>query len=66
MPAGMGGIEAVRLGSVLAFIAYLFAGIRLARQFGNGTLRLCFIAASVNFPVHHEPVIRLADDPASA
>ena len=23
----------------------------------------CFIAASVNFPVHHEPVIRLADDP---
>ena len=40
-----GGIEAVRLGSVLAFIAYLFAGIRLARQFGNGTLRLCFIAA---------------------
>ena len=28
--------------------------------------RLCFIAASVNFPVHHEPVIRLADDPASA
>ncbi|MBN9141719.1 MAG: OsmC family protein [Micrococcales bacterium] len=26
----------------------------------------CFIAASVNFPVHHEPVIRLADDPASS
>ncbi|HLU64601.1 MAG TPA: OsmC family protein [Protaetiibacter sp.] len=25
--------------------------------------RKCFIAASVNFPVHHEPVIRLADDP---
>ncbi|AYF98843.1 OsmC family protein [Protaetiibacter intestinalis] len=24
---------------------------------------LCFIAASVNFPVHHEPTIRLADDP---
>lgn len=23
----------------------------------------CFIAASVNFPVHHEPVVRLADDP---
>lgn len=23
----------------------------------------CFIAASVNFPVRHEPVIRLADDP---
>jgi organic hydroperoxide reductase OsmC/OhrA len=23
----------------------------------------CFIAASMNFPVHHEPVIRLADDP---
>lgn len=25
--------------------------------------RKCFIAASVNFPVHHEPLIRLADDP---
>jgi len=25
----------------------------------------CFIAASVNFPVHHEPVILLADDPLS-
>ncbi len=23
----------------------------------------CFIAASVNFPVHHEPTILLADDP---
>jgi organic hydroperoxide reductase OsmC/OhrA len=26
----------------------------------------CFIAASVNFPVRHEPVIRLADDPPAA
>jgi len=26
----------------------------------------CFIAASVNFPVRHEPRIVLADDPASA
>ncbi|PZQ91799.1 MAG: peroxiredoxin [Leifsonia xyli] len=26
---------------------------------------LCFIAASVNFPVHHEPTILLADDPLS-
>lgn len=26
----------------------------------------CFIAASVNFPVRHEPTIVLADDPASA
>ncbi len=25
----------------------------------------CFIAASVNFPVHHEPRIVLADDPAN-
>ena len=24
--------------------------------------RLCFIAASVDFPIHHEPQIRLADD----
>ena len=24
---------------------------------------LCFLARSMNFPVHHEPVIRLADDP---
>ncbi|MCS0499414.1 OsmC family protein [Protaetiibacter mangrovi] len=27
--------------------------------------KLCFIASSVNFLVHHEPVIRLADDPLS-
>lgn len=25
----------------------------------------CFIASSVNFPVHHEPVIQLADDPVA-
>lgn len=28
--------------------------------------RKCFIAASVAFPVHHEPRIVLADDPANA
>lgn len=39
------GITAVRMGSVLAFVAYLFAGARLARHFGSGELRLCFTAA---------------------
>lgn len=32
----------------------------LAREIHGEASRNCFIAASVNFPVHHEPVIRLA------
>ncbi|MGN6273232.1 MAG: OsmC family protein [Protaetiibacter sp.] len=35
----------------------------LALEAHHEASQKCFIAASVNFPVHHEPVIRLADDP---
>lgn len=36
------------------------AQVDLAREIHGEASRNCFIAASVNFPVHHEPVIRLA------
>ncbi|MDQ1556235.1 MAG: hypothetical protein QOI02_1237 [Actinomycetota bacterium] len=35
----------------------------LARKLHAEASRMCFIAASVNFPVHHEPEILLLDDP---
>ena len=34
----------------------------VAREIHREASEKCFIAASVNFPVHHEPEIRLADD----
>jgi organic hydroperoxide reductase OsmC/OhrA len=36
-----------------------------ALELHGSAARKCFIAASVAFPVGHEPVIRLADDPLS-
>jgi organic hydroperoxide reductase OsmC/OhrA len=32
-----------------------------ARELHHEAAELCFIAASVNFPVNHEPVVRIAD-----
>jgi organic hydroperoxide reductase OsmC/OhrA len=36
---------------------------RLARELHESAGRKCFIAASLNFPIAHEPTILVADDP---
>jgi organic hydroperoxide reductase OsmC/OhrA len=36
------------------------AQLKLARSLHHQASEMCFIAASVNFPVHHEPVIQIS------
>jgi organic hydroperoxide reductase OsmC/OhrA len=56
---GTGRFEQVTLRPVVTISA---GDPEVARAIHADANRLCFIAASVNFPVHHEPEIRLADD----
>ena len=36
------------------------AQLELAQSLHHEAGEMCFIAASVNFPVHHEPVVQLS------
>jgi organic hydroperoxide reductase OsmC/OhrA len=56
---GSGRFEEVTLRPVVTISA---GDPEVARAIHADANRLCFIAASVDFPVHHEPEIRLADD----
>ena len=58
---GTGSFESVTLRPVVTISS---GDPEVARAIHADASRLCFIAASVNFPVLHEPEIRLADDPA--
>ena len=58
---GSGRFEQVTLRPVVTISA---GDPQVARAIHADAGALCFIASSVNFPVHHEPEIRLADDPA--
>jgi len=59
---GSGRFESVTLRPVVTISS---GDPEVARAIHADANRLCFIAASVNFPVLHEPEIRLADDPAA-
>jgi organic hydroperoxide reductase OsmC/OhrA len=56
---GTGRFEQVTLRPVVTISA---GDPEVARAIHADANALCFIAASVNFPVVHEPEIRLADD----
>jgi organic hydroperoxide reductase OsmC/OhrA len=60
--AGGGAFVEVTLRPVVTISA---GDPEVARRIHHEASEKCFIAASVNFPVRHEPVIRLAGDPAA-
>ena len=57
---GSGRFESVTLRPVVTISS---GDPEVARAIHADANALCFIAASVNFPVHHQPELRLADDP---
>lgn len=57
---GGGHFTSVTLRPVVTISA---GDVELARSLHAEASAKCFVAASVNFPVHHEPTILLADDP---
>lgn len=59
-PDGSGQFESVTLRPVVTITDDSDADV--ARRCHADVPRMCFIARSVNFPVHHEPVIRRESD----